>query len=178
MDREGRYSQLHSIALGMERLINSTLRMIAKYLFFNETERASELDQIEVSAPASYDIMSESEAEDAYNENLAVKPIGLRIKQYMHLISIRYKHNPDHVRLEQLAVDLTAGDYLRSVDELATLNATGIITAQETKRAMKILPALMSISAETNIATLTREELLRRIDAIIGTPPPQPIPFA
>lgn len=177
-DREGKYSQLHSIALGMERLINSTLRMIAKYLFFNESERETELSQILVSAPASYEIMTESEAEEAYSENLSEKPIGMRIKQYMHLISIRYKHNPSHIALERMAIKLTNGDYLRSIDELSTLNATGVISSQDMRRAIKIMPALMSIAADTDISTLDQAALIARIDSQIGAPPPPSIPFA
>lgn len=177
-DREGKYSQLHSIALGMERLINSTLRMIAKYLFFNESERETELSQILVSAPASYEIMTESEAEEAYSENLSEKPIGMRIKQYMHLISIRYKHNPEHIALERMAIKLTNGDYLRSIDELSTLNATGVISSQDMRRAIKIMPALMSIAADADISTLDQAALIARIDSQIGAPPPPSIPFA
>ena len=165
-DREGKTTQLKDISDSMTRLIECTLYSMAKYLFINTAEREVELEAINVIPPTNFSIKSAAEIEAELFTNLLLKPDSLRFKQHKELLSKRFKEGDEVNLIDDIAFSYTGGLYLKTLEELKTLEGLQYITQNDAIKAVRAFGVIKEIVE--NLDTMPDQtQLFNLIDSVM-----------
>ena len=129
MDNDQKQTFLSNIALGIARLKYTLLRS-AVYYVLPEIDWQSEVEQINISTPKSFNILSTEALRAQRDLNRRDKTLVVRANETLRLIE-KETDNPNEIRAAELLLEYTENRSEATVEELARFMAAGLIDAQQ-----------------------------------------------